>query len=249
MKNYALYLLILCLAVIGCQKDIGENEADLAAKKDKKERYLPVMIVDSSLDYTIPVVDTIHIKYHDNKGNISCVTSSSRKNSVIKFQYNSNNELQRVDYYDNGYYLMTYKHGKLDKCSFYETSGSGSPYFDLLFNVSESDTLTVWERFYGATEFKPRYFFYEDVNNPKALTSTYTYDASWGDYSEIGSNDKNYWAKDIQSKELLFYILGILPTEKNVISIDLDDYVTDMRTNYTEFQYNEANYPIFYKSS
>lgn len=208
MKTYALYLLMLCFSVMGCQKDIGESDAELAAKNDKdgkynKERYLPVMIVDSSLDNSL--VDTIRISYHDNNGNISCVTSS-RRNGVIKFHYNSDNELHRVDYYDKGYYLITNKEGKLAKCSFFRTNRPSIPYFDLIFNSTENDTIVVLERFYDATEFRPRYFLYEDINNAKALARSYKDDAGWGYYYDFISNDKNYWAKDVKSKELLSYI-------------------------------------------
>lgn len=256
MKTYALYLLILCFAVIGCQKDIGVNEDELTVKKDKdckckKERYLPVMIIDSSLDFTIPVIDTIRIQYHDNNGNISCVTSSKRQGS-IKFHYNANNELQRVDYYDNGYYLITNKNGKLDKCSFYRNSSPGSPYFDLIFNSAESDTLTVLERYYSDTEYQPRYFIYGNTNLPQALTFSYTYSSAEYTY-DIVSNNKNNWAKDINNKELLFYIsisgLDIFPTQNNISEVHRYDFIFYKHTSYSDFQYSNTNYPVFLNSS
>ncbi|MND99378.1 hypothetical protein D3C80_917620 [compost metagenome] len=251
MKNYALYLLILCLAVTGCQKDIAENEADLTAKKDKnckckKERYLPVMILEKSLDFL--ATDTVRIKYHDKKGNISCVTSSQRK-GAIKFHYNNNNELQRVDYYDDGYFLITNKDGKLDKCSYYRSDSPSTPYFDLIFNSSESDTLTVLERYDDDTEYKPRYFLYTDVNLPQALTFSYTYSSSEYAYN-IVSNNKNNWAKDVNNKELLFYIsisgLYIFPTQNNISELQRYDFIFYKQSTYSNFQYNDANYPVFF---
>lgn len=208
------------------------------------------MIVDSSLDYTIPVVDTFRIKYHDNKGNISCITSSRSKAS-IKFHYNSSNELQRIDYYNYGYLIITNKNGKLDKCSFYSSIIPSANNFDLIFNSSDSDTLTVLERFYfSGLEYKTRYFLYEDVSLPKALTSTYSNDKPYADRYSLLSNSKNNWAKDINNKELLFYLdiseLKVFPTQNNFSAVTRNYLLTQYDYDYTDFQYNNANYPVFF---
>ncbi|MOA06399.1 hypothetical protein D3C78_1260310 [compost metagenome] len=84
------------------------------------------------------------------------------------------------------------------------------------------------------------------------MTFSYTYSSSEHTY-DIVSNNKNNWAKDINNKELLFYIsisgLDIFPTQNNISDVERYDFIFYKQTTYSDFQYNNANYPVFLNSS
>lgn len=76
---------MLCFSVIGCQKDIGENEVDLKAKKDKdcnncKVLYLPVTLIRDLLTGNATHDSTV-FKYCDK------IKEATTLTTIYNFEY------------------------------------------------------------------------------------------------------------------------------------------------------------------
>ncbi|AFD06244.1 hypothetical protein [Solitalea canadensis] len=256
MKNYALYLLMLCLAVIGCQKDIGEPDADLTAKKDKgckcKVLYLPVTLIRDPLTGDATHDSTV-FKYCDKYGNLSSIKNYDidyrwRIDSAIQyyFFYNKKKEVSKVEcYYKNKIYftiLVEYKADKIYKCTRYSNDNAVTNEWIFIWNKD------VLKEIKNATTLTTIYNFeYKNPDDPAELVHWTVGESSTG----IEYSNKNYWAKDIKNKELLFVIglrQSFLPIKKEVLN---SDYYSG-ESNWTSMaetirlisaDYNEADYP------
>ncbi|AFD08652.1 hypothetical protein [Solitalea canadensis] len=262
MKTYALYLLILCFSVIGCQKDIAENEADLAAKKDKdckcKILYLPVK---RTLEDTTALV--MRFEYHDKVGNLSLIRMGKDGGPYLKVYYNDKTEITKVEYFEwyglRYEYLITYKNNKIYKCKKYELK-NGSSEFQLEWTLDwNKDALkevietNIIEPTYGAQQ---KYQYLNPKEPNKILSWSVVH--PWNSINALyETNEKNYWAKDIKNKELYFLIFSdpsgnvnparIVPSQKEINNMSsfrrsIDFTYDTIRV--LEAEYNEHDYPI-----
>ncbi|MNS55071.1 hypothetical protein D3C72_878970 [compost metagenome] len=258
MKNYALYLLFLCLAFIGCQKDIGETDADLTAKKDKKCNkckvlYLPVNNIGHLL------YDSIVFNYRDKYGNLNSIRTYNRTypraNRGLDLIYDKNNKVSKVQLYPNTHFiLVSYKADKIDKCEEYyinqlnDTIPNKRWTFtwnnEVLCKLKEFDFIQNSERI--------ETFEYKSNTNASELLSIKLNELYYNELTSVLYSGKNYWAKDIKNKELLLITpFGfpnlILPVQKEIsYSRFYRDYIFNARDRVTrliEGDYNEAGFP------
>ncbi|AFD08649.1 hypothetical protein [Solitalea canadensis] len=101
MKTYTLYLLILCLAVIGCQKDIiGENDPVLKTTENTNLKYLPVELVILYDEQENADSAKIAFSYYNDEGDLASISEnyyfpSGQSNDTHHFTY-QNNKLHTV---------------------------------------------------------------------------------------------------------------------------------------------------------
>ena len=256
MKNYSLYLLLLCFSFIGCQKDIGENDTDLTAKKDKDcVLYIPFM-GEPKYDTVIVPLDNGGKKYLINQGRIIKV-------------YNKFNRPVRWEYWD----LLKYN---LDReWDFYYTNNQISSYKTAKYWYSLYGELTIDRIDYKVVRDKDKlkhiYRKYSGSRDSTTIEDTVSltyypdnsiksyrmYAGAYASQSETFiNNDKNYFAKDIEELELAFltgleYRPYYLPTHKDISSsVYYNAQTTEPYTHFIRYidkEYNEAGYPIFYR--
>ena len=267
MKTLSFYLVLLSLTVIGCQKDIDEPSA-LSAKNDKncncnKARYLPIKVEERGIVYTFNYLndegdlseikkdgpnfnDGTKWKFNYKNGFISeIIQSYDDSNSgpdKITVQYTNSNLLTEVDFlslhcYEDPYWPSDDPHTVCEyesslKYQFIWGNGKLKTYKrgSDLFNITyENNLLTSIERY-------PKINYYGDTRRLYYLT------------------DKNYWAKDIKNKELLFTLsLGILPIEKDLTKIiasfvKQDGSIIEEPAVFVS-KYNNDGYPVEIKVS
>lgn len=258
MKNYALYLLLVCFFVIGCQKDIGETDVDLKSTKDKncnkcKALYLPVTNTGHLL------YDSIVFNYHDKHGNLSSIRTYNRAyppaNIGLDFIYDKNNKVSRVQLYPrNEFILVGYKANKIDKCEQYYVNQSGDtiPTKRWTFTWNNEVLCKLKEFDFRQNSERTETFEYKSNTDASELLSIKLNELYDDELTSIVYSDKNYWAKDIKNKELLLVTPFkfpdlILPIQKEIsYSRFYRDYVfsgMDRITRLTEGDYNEAGYP------
>lgn len=266
MKTYALYLLILCFSVIGCQKDIGNEEKP---KNKKAKKYLPTeirtisseVIEDNSPKATESWVfpyllrSTVKLTYKDDEGNLLKfarwdTVGSEKYYQDYEFEYDSSGLMKKV-ITSNGIfvtrvYKLYYNNGKLSRIDFAEPRNYGDPweeyYYRLHANVYwQGDKIDYYESSRAKYKFKYNtecQLYAIECNSDFYYTTKLTY------------FPKNYFAKDVKNKEIIYLVLPGLfyPTCKDLASIT--DLSPEAGNFYCKFdnQYNEDDYPIVVKT-
>lgn len=250
MKNYALYLLILCFSVVGCQKDIGESDADLTAKKDKdckckKERYLPLVYKQRS--------DSISFYYKDDYGNLDKIIWGR---SAWNFTYNGNKEVDNIKFYLKNQLYTEYRFSYSNKevCAFTEINYVGNYVVDYKIKRQNGRLSEIYIK-HG--NFNDTAWFHYDANN----VLDHYFVGGGNNYDKalftigINTSANKYWANDIKSKELLFLINiretpWIYPVENEITNFFMTDHRRiEPEARYESYHntiYNSSGYPLYF---
>ncbi|AFD08650.1 hypothetical protein [Solitalea canadensis] len=253
MKTYALYLLMLCFSVIGCQKDIGETEAELAAKKDKnckckKDRYLPLVYKNSQWD-------SLSFYYKDDLGNLDRIIWGRYE---FRFTYNGNKEVDNIKFYSRNQLSIEYRfsYNKKEVCAFTEINYVGNEVIDYKikrqngrlseiyfnYNINGASNDTAWFH-YNSNNVLDHYFVGGGNDYDKASL-----------IFSFNTNANKYWANDIKSKELLFLtgiidIPWIYPVENDITNLSISDNRRIERESrhlsYHNTIYNPSGFPLY----
>ncbi|AFD06240.1 hypothetical protein [Solitalea canadensis] len=253
MKNYTLYLLILCLAAIGCQKDIGEPDADLTTKKDKdckckKERYLPLVYKQRS--------DSISFYYKDDLGNLDRIIWGRDE---WRFTYNGNKEVDNIKYYFINQLYAEYRFSYSNKkaCAFTEIGYVGNYVVDYKIKRQNGRLSEIYIKYDHNGIFNDTAWFHYDANNVLDryfVGGRNNYDKARLIFS-FTTNANKYWANDIKSKELLF-LTGVRDTpwifsvENDITNLFISDHRTtepeSIGESYHNTIYNPSGYPSYF---
>ena len=252
MKTYALYLLMLSFSVIGCQKDIGESDADLTAKKNKdckckKERYLPLVYKQRS--------DSISFYYRDDDGNLDKITRIGWR-SEWRFTYNENKEVDNIKYYFRNQLDTEYRFSYSNKevCAFTEINYVGNYVIDYKIKRQNGRLSEIYIKY---DNFNDTAWFHYDANN--VLDHYFVGGGNNYDKARLivsfTTNANKYWANDIKSKELLF-LTGvkdtpwIYPVENDITNFSINDHRTTEPESIGESHhntiYNPSGYPLYF---
>lgn len=269
MKNYALYLLILCFSFIGCQKDIGDESTP---KNKTASKYLPVELRrheagnnthsfgDNDGFYTLggSADVSIVISYIDNEGNIESIAKKRPNGEIydkLLFEYYEGLLYGIVKENSDGEgWSFSYNNGKISSISRVEWQNVPNPdyygvppcencpqFIDELRSVIE--TTIKWKGNqidYLENEGEIDYQYNSECQLYKIISD--------GSSQTFSYSPKNYWAKDIKNKEILSILFPYLftPTCHDINKID---YITNSPfPNYYRFSqysniYNNDDYP------
>lgn len=260
MKTFSLYLVLLSLSVIGCQKDIDEPSV-LSAKNTKncnckKVKYLPIKVEQEGR--------VVYFIYLNDEGDLLAI-QSDLNGLLWHFDY-SNDILKEVSISDNNptddsrLVTIKYTNNLLSEMEFASIHCYEDPYWPVDDPHIACERNTYRKNLFTWTNYKLTTYKKEDElfnltyeNNLLSSIERSPKTNSPGDTKRLNYHtDKNYWAKDIRNKEVLFALnlgfLSILPIEKD-LSSSIDSYdrrngsVDEVITTYVS-KYNTDGYPV-----
>ncbi|MND38249.1 hypothetical protein D3C80_289500 [compost metagenome] len=272
MKTYALYLLMLCFSVIGCQKDIGEDEIQSKAKKDKCCKCKDVLFLPEELNvssrYSRYGGDTVttgisqyKFTYENDQGDLRSIilTYPDGKKDTTLFKYKNGlldtvivlntgpNELSTIS-------KFTFINNQIDTREEFSWDNQNTPSSDgtWTFTWNGNKLSSSFYNFLGKLLFEYDQDTIKSVKTEKTPGYEWAYETSWGD-RYYTSNGKNYWAKNINNKEILQYRVPFMaiPSEFDITKVvaiidNTHPSTPPQRTEVYQYdnKYNDACYPI-----
>ncbi|MNZ95825.1 hypothetical protein D3C78_1149950 [compost metagenome] len=254
MKTLSIYLTLLTVFLIACQKDTDESPLSSEKKKNHCNKcpavYLPINHSESNYSFT----------YKDSTGNLA--TIDSHNGMKLHFIYGNNNRIEKLQWIGNDgvlydHYDLSYTGTKLTKLTENHYGGSVPGEVDNYTIRWDDDKIknVIIQRVGDALPLDSIVFFYNSDNsikyyqffdpNQKTFRFSYSFSYKSGNYK--------YWAKDIKNKEIIFLAMirsgpVIIPASNDLLdiskSVEDEFFVNHYSRTYHDQQYNQGNYPI-----